>query len=105
VKADQIDIFTASVFCDFEQVEHAEETGFACQFWGDIREADSFDGVDFDGSFLTSVFVSTNPEPRFHGVSLADGDARAQPKADGARDFAAANAIAKAFGEDHEGLR
>src|SRR6266478_3004767 len=90
VEANQVDILAAAVFCDFEQVKDPEETGFAGQFRSDVRKSDWLDGVDFDRSF-------------FHTVALADGDARRHPDADGAGDFAAADAFPEAFGEDHRG--
>jgi phosphopantetheinyl transferase (holo-ACP synthase) len=90
VKSDQIDIFAATVFCDFEQVEHTQKSGLTGQLWSDVGKADRFDGVDFNRSF-------------FHAIALADRDARAEPETHGAGDFAAEDAFAKAFGEDHEG--
>jgi hypothetical protein len=70
----------------FEQVEDAEETGCAGQCRGDIRQADGLDGVDF-------AFV--------HAVTRACFYVGARPDADAAGDFAAANSIAEALGEDH----
>jgi hypothetical protein len=88
VEADQVDVVAFAVFGYFEQVEDAEEAGFAGQLRGDVGKAYGFDGVDFDVAF-------------FHLVALADGDAGADPDADAAGDFAAADAGAEALGEDH----
>jgi len=89
VEANQIDILTATVFCDFEQIQDTEKTRFARQLRSDVGKSDGLDGVDFDRAVL-------------HAVALADGDARAKPEPDRTRDFAAADAFAQAFGEDHE---
>jgi hypothetical protein len=88
VEADEVDVVAAAVLGDLEKVEDTEETGGASKVRGDVGEADLFDGVDFDFPF-------------FHAVAAADADVGAGPDADAAGDFAAANAVAKAFGEDH----
>jgi len=89
VKVDQVDVLALAVFGDFEQVQNSQEAGGAGQLWSDIGQADGLDGVDFDLTF-------------FHGVALADADAWAVPDTDGAGDFAAADAVAEALGDDHE---
>jgi hypothetical protein len=88
VEADEVDFVAAAVFGYFEQVEDAEEAGCAGQVGSDVGEADGLDGIDFDFAF-------------FHGVASADFDAEGLPDADTARDVAASNAIAEAFGEHH----
>ena len=92
MEADQIDILAATVFCDFEQIQNAEESGLACQFRSNVGKSEGLDGVDFDGSF-------------FHWVALADGDVGANPKTNRTGNFAAADGFAKTFGEYHEELR
>lgn len=69
MEADEVDIVAAAVFGDFKEVEDAEEAGCEGELRGDVGEADGLDGVDFYLAFL-------------HGVSCADGDARALPDAD-----------------------
>jgi hypothetical protein len=88
MEADQVDVVAFAVFGYFEQVENAEEAGSAGELRGDVGKADGLDGVDFDLAF-------------FHLVALADGDAESDPDADAAGDFTAADAVSKAFGEDH----
>ena len=92
VETDQIDILAAAVFCDFEQVQNAEESGLARQFRSNVGKSDGLDGVDLDGAF-------------FHWVALTDGDTRANPETNRAGDFAAADAFAKAFAEYHQESR
>ena len=88
VEADEVDVFAVAVFGDFEQVDEAEEAGGAGELRGDVGEADEVDGVDFDFAF-------------FHAVPVADDHMGARPDADAAGDFAAADALAEAFGEGH----
>src|ERR1700688_2056025 len=84
VEADEVDLFAAAVFGDFEQVEDAEETGCARQLGSDVGEADGLDGIDFDFALLHG------------GVSSTDFDARSFPNSDAYRDVAATDAFAKA---------
>ena len=77
---------------DLHAIGGAQEARLARQFRSDVGKSDWFDGVDFNGAL-------------FHRVALADGDAAMHPDPDSAGDFAAADAFAKAFGEDHQGLR
>ena len=88
MEADEVDVFAAAVFGDFEQVEEAEEAGGAGELRGDVEEADGFDGVDLDLAF-------------FHAVAVAGDHVGAGPDADAAGDFATADAFAKALGEGH----
>ena len=93
MEVNQVDLLSPAVFGYFEQVQDSQKAGGASQLWSDVGQADGLDGVYFDLAF-------------FHGVTLADADVRAGPEADGAGDFAAADAIAQALGEDHgESLR
>ena len=89
MEADQIDVFAFAVLGDFQQIDEAQETRFARQLRSDVRKADRLDGIDFDLAF-------------FHAVAVADLDVGARPDADAARDFAAADSLAKALGEHHE---
>src|SRR5262249_40071066 len=88
VEANEKDVLASTVLGDFEQIEDAEESGFACKLWCDIREANRFDRINLDGAFL-------------HGVSTADEDVRPRPEANAAGDFAAAHSVAKSFREGH----
>ena len=88
VEADEVDGLAAAVLCDFEEVEDAEEAGGAGELGRDVGEADVFDGIDLDFAF-------------FHAVAAADFDVGTHPDADARGDFAAADAVAEAFGEEH----
>jgi len=88
VEADEVDVVAFAVFGYFEQVEDAEEAGFAGELRRDVGQADGFDGVDLDFTFL-------------HFVTIASDDVRARPDADAGGDFAAADAVTETFGEDH----
>ena len=88
VEADEVDVVAAAVLGDFEQIEKADEAGFAGELWGDVGKADGFDGVDLDLAF-------------FHAVAIPGDHMRAGPDADATCDFAAADAFAEALGEDH----
>jgi hypothetical protein len=90
VEADQVDVLTVTVLCDFEEIEYSEKAGGAGELRSDVGEADGIDGVDFDFAFL-------------HGVASADADVRAHPDADRAGDLAAADAIVETPGEEHGG--
>jgi hypothetical protein len=88
VEADQVDLFAGAVLGNFQQIEDAEESGFAREVGSDIREADGLNGIDFDFAF-------------FHAVSSADFDAGSLPNADAACDVSATNAIAEALRKHH----
>ena len=88
MEADEINVLAGAVLGDLEEVDDAEESGFAGKGGGDIGEADGLDGIDFDFAFL-------------HAVTGADADVEAFPDADGASDLAAADGVAKALGEGH----
>jgi hypothetical protein len=88
VEANQVDLFAAAVFGYFQQVEDAEESGFARELGSDVREADGIDGVDFDFAF-------------FHAIAPACFDAGSLPDADAAGDVSATNAIAETLREHH----
>ena len=88
MEADEVDVVTAAVFCDFEEVENSEEAGSASEMRSDVGKADGLDGVDFDLAF-------------FHAIALAHGDARARPDADADGDLTAANASAETLREYH----
>ena len=88
MEPDQIDVLAFSVLRDFEEVEHTKETRRTCQLWSDIRETDRLDRINFD---LTV----------FHAIPCAHLDVGMHPYPDAASDFAAANSLAQALGEDH----
>jgi len=89
VKPHQIDALAFSVLRDFEQINDAEEAGFARKAGRDIGKADGGDGIHFDFAF-------------FHAVAGADGDVGARPYADAAGDFSGSDTFAEALREDHE---
>ena len=43
VKPDQINPVALAMFCDLEQIDHAQETRLTRQFWRDIRKPDRRD--------------------------------------------------------------
>jgi hypothetical protein len=88
VKADEVDIFSFSVFRNFEEVDDAGESRRTRQCGRDIREANLCDRIDFDCAF-------------FHSITSTQFDARMLPNANAAFDVAVAHAIAQAFSEDH----
>ena len=55
MEANQVDIFAGAVLGHLEQIDDAEETGFAGQLRGDVREADGGDGVDLDLALVHAV--------------------------------------------------
>lgn len=88
MEADEVDLVAAAVFGDFEEVEDAEEAGGAGQLGRDVGEADGFEGVDFDMTFL-------------HGVTSAGFDAGTLPDADAQGNVSATNSVAQALCEHH----
>ena len=88
MEPDQKDLLAFSVLRDFEEVEHAKEARRARQLWSDIRETDGLDRINLD---LTL----------FHAIPGAHLDVGMHPYPDAASDFAAANSLAQALGEDH----
>jgi hypothetical protein len=88
VEADEVYLFAATVFGYFQQVEDAEESGFAREFGCDVRETDGLDGIDLDFAF-------------FHAVASAFFDARSLPDSDAAGDVSATNAIAEPLCKHH----
>jgi hypothetical protein len=76
------------VFRDLEEIDEAEESGFAGELRGDFLDGDLLDGVNFDVAFL-------------HAIAGTDFDVRVLPDADTARDFTGADAVSEALGEDH----
>jgi hypothetical protein len=89
VEPNQIDILALSVLRDLEQIDQPQEAGLPRQLRSDIRKTDRFDRIHLDLAL-------------FHWVSAADFDVGARPYADAARDFSAANALAKPLGKHHE---
>src|SRR5262249_18231052 len=69
----------------------AVESRLAGEVVGDVAHVDRDNRVDDD-------------VPVLHRVAVTDLDARLHPDADGARDPAAADAFAEAFGEEHATL-
>src|SRR6266567_3065742 len=61
MEADQVDVIALAVFRHLQQVEDAEEPGFARQLRSDIRQSDLLDGVPFDRAFLHLV-----PRAHYH---------------------------------------
>jgi hypothetical protein len=89
VEADKIDVFSAAVFRNLEQIQHAKESGCLSQCGSDIREADLFDGIDFNLPLIVD------------SVAAADLDVRPDPDPNAAGDFSAAHPLAQSFREDH----
>ena len=88
MEADEVDPFAFTVLRHLQQIDDAEEAGFARQLGRDIRETDRLDGIDFDLAF-------------FHLITGPDFYVRAHPDADAAGDFSAANSLTEAFREHH----
>src|SRR5438093_6484237 len=89
VEADQVDIVAAAVFRGLKQVFHAAETRLARQIIGDVRDTNRDDRIHHDLALV-------------HGVTAAHLDVWPLPDADTASNPPASNAVAKAFGEQHE---
>jgi hypothetical protein len=89
VESNQIDIFALTVLSDLQQIDQSQEAGLPRQLRSDIRKTNRLDRIHLDLTFV-------------HGVSAADFDVGAHPYSDAARDFSAANALAKTLGEHHE---
>ena len=81
MKPDQVNVFTFSVLRDFEQIEHAKETGCPRQRRRDIGKSNRLDGVDFNLAFI-------------HAIAPAYLHVRAKPYPDAASDFTAPDSIA-----------
>ena len=92
MKTDQIYVDTAAVFCNFQQVDHAVETGVAREFGSDIRERDCVDSINLDVAVFHRIVIARN-----HSWPLSDADARG--------DLAVAYGATQAFGELHGLLR
>lgn len=89
VEPNQINILASTMLRHLEQVQNAKKPGFARQLRSDIRESDSFNGIDFNRAFL-------------HGVSPADSHVRTRPYPYAASDLSAANFFAQSLRENHE---
>ena len=89
MEPDQIDVLALTVFRDLQEIEDAEETGFARQLRSDIRETDRFDRIHFDLALV-------------HTVPSTDFDVGTHPYPDAAGDFSATNSLAQAPGESHD---
>ena len=90
MEPNQIDILAFTVLRDFKQIEDTQETRLSRQLWSDIRKTDWGDRIHLD---LTL----------FHAVAGAHVDVGTRPYSDAARDVSAANSLAQALREDHEG--
>ena len=88
MEANEINVLAVAMFGNLEQVEDAEESGFAGELRGDVGQADGFNGVNFDSAF-------------FHAIAGACKDVGTRPETDAAGDFASADAVAQAIGEGH----
>src|SRR5882757_1400456 len=84
VKPNQVDVLARAVFRDFQQIDHAGESGLARQLRRDVRESYGLDGVDFNLAVI-------------HGVAASDRDVQALPDSDRAGDVARLDAVAKAL--------
>jgi len=89
VEANQVNVFTAPVFRNLEQVQNTEEPRLARQLPCNIWKPDRFNRIYLDFSFL-------------HAVSRTDPDVGARPDSDTASNFPATYSLAKSFGEGHE---
>jgi hypothetical protein len=89
VEANQVNVFTAPVFRNLEQVQDTEESGLARQLRSNIWKPDRFNRIYLDFSFLDAV-SRTHP------------DMGARPDSDAASNFPATYCLAKSFGEGHE---
>src|SRR5678816_3697945 len=85
VKADEVNLFSAAVLRDFQQIQHTQEAGLPRQFGSDIREADILDRIDDN---LAAV----------HGVTAANLHVRAQPDAHTAGNLAFPDTVPQTFG-------
>ena len=88
MKTNQIDVVAFTMFSHLEQIEHAQETRLARQFWSNIGKPDQCDRIDLD-------------LPLSHAITLAFFDVRAHPYSDAAGYFPSNNPIAEAFCENH----
>ena len=77
MKADQINVISLAVFCDFEQIKHAQKAGFARQLWSDVRKRDRCNGLDFDFSIshlVTPPFCDMGSGPNPDGAGYIPSD-------------------------------
>ena len=81
VEADQIDVFSTSVFGDLEKIKNAEKPGGHGERRRDIHETYRLYGVDLDLS------------PVVHTVAATDPDVWTQPEPNAAGDFPAADSF------------
>jgi hypothetical protein len=88
MESNQINILAFPVLCDLKQIDNTQETRLSRQPWRNIRQADRFDGIDFNLTLL-------------HTVPGADFDMGTGPDPDAASNFSATNSLAKALREDH----
>jgi hypothetical protein len=88
VEANEVDVFSPAVFGDLQEIQNTQEAGFSGELRRDVGKADGLNRVDFYRAV-------------FHRIARADANVGASPNADAAGDFAAADASAKALGEDH----
>jgi hypothetical protein len=89
VESDQINILTATVFRDFEQVQNAKESRLARQFRSNIWKPYRLNRIDLNLAFL-------------HTVPHAYSNVGTRPDSHAASDFSATNSLAKSFSERHE---
>jgi hypothetical protein len=89
MEANQINVLAFPVLRDLKQIDDTQETRLSRQPWRDIRQADRFDGIDFDLTLL-------------HTVPGADLDMGTGPDPDAASNFSAPNSVAKTLRENHD---
>ena len=74
MKADQIDVFAATVFGHLKEIQDAQETRSLCQLWSDIGKTNLLDGIDFDFAGLVKPVSAANLDVRAHPYAHADCD-------------------------------
>src|SRR5882672_6291612 len=89
VELDEVDVLTAAVLRDLEEVDDAREAGFARERGRDV--------IEFDPAHLVHHHV-----PGAERVATADLHVRALPDAHAAGDLAARDRLAETFRKLHE---
>src|SRR5262249_19257405 len=81
-------ILALTVLRHLQQVDQPEKSRFASQLRRDIQEADRLDSFDLNLTFL-------------HPIAMSHFYVRTHPNPHAGRNFAAADSLAKTFGERH----
>src|SRR5258708_28052973 len=84
----QINLLASTVLRHLQQIQHAQESRFACQLRSNVRKPDRLNRIDLDRAFS-------------HPVARTNSHVRAKPEPHAAGDLPSPNALAQPLREHH----